>query len=56
MGDNCLQLNENKTEVILFGSLNLVNDLSSSLGRLQANIHTHLKNLGVVLIQIRVTN
>ncbi len=48
MGDNFLQLNENKTEVILFGSPHLVNALSSSLGPLQANIHTHVKNLGVV--------
>ncbi len=42
------QLNENKTEVILFGSPHLVNALSSSLGPLQANIRTHVKNLGVV--------
>ncbi len=48
MGDNFLQLNENKTEVILFGSPHLVNALSSSLGPLQANIRTHIKNLGVV--------
>ncbi len=51
MGDNFLQLNENKTEVILFGSPNLVNGLSSSLGPLQANIRTHVKNLSVVFIQ-----
>ncbi len=50
MGDNCLQLNENKTEVILFGSPHLVNALFSSLGPLQANIHTHVKNLGVVFV------
>ncbi len=48
MGDNFLQLNENKTEVNLFGSPHLVNALSSSLGPLQANIRTHVKNLGVV--------
>ncbi len=47
MGDNCLQLNENKTEVNLFGSSHLVNALCSSLGPLQANIRTHVKNLGV---------
>ncbi len=51
MGDNFLQLNENKTEVILFGSPNLVNGLSSSLGPLQANIRTHVNNLGVVFVQ-----
>ncbi len=48
MGDNFLQLNENKTEVILFGSPHLVNALSSNLWPLQANIRTHVKNLGVV--------
>ncbi len=48
MGDNFHQLNENKTEVILFGSPHLVNTLSSSLGPLQANIRTHVKNLGVI--------
>ncbi len=48
MGDHFLQLNENKTEVILFGSPHLFNALSSSLGPLQANIRTHVKNLGVV--------
>lgn len=48
MGDHFLQLYEKKTEVNLFGSPHLVNALSSSLGPLQANISTHVKNLAVV--------
>ncbi len=40
MGDNFLLLNENKTEVILL--------TPCPLGPLQANIHSHVKNLGVV--------
>lgn len=42
VGDNFLKLNENKTEVNLFGSPHLLDVLTSNLGPLQANICTHV--------------
>ena len=49
MANNFLQLNENKTEVIIFGPSNSVNTLSKALGPLSVNHHSVVKNLGVFL-------
>ncbi|KAL2104366.1 hypothetical protein ACEWY4_001234 [Coilia grayii] len=47
MSRNFLQLNENKTEVILFGPPNQVSDLKKMLGPLSPNYHSIIKNLSV---------
>lgn len=49
MANNFLQLNDHKTEVILFGSPSSVSKLSKALGPLPANLHDTFKNLGVLL-------
>jgi len=46
VGDNFLQLNENKPEVILFGAPHLVDGLIVDLGPLKANICPHVKKTG----------
>ena len=46
MSTNYLQLNENKTEVIIFGSSTSTSHLSQALGPLQPNVTTSIKNLG----------
>ena len=49
MATNFLQLNQNKTEVIIFGPTKSVRDLTNALGPLSASAHTSVKNLGVYL-------
>jgi len=46
VGDTFLQLNENKPEVILFGTPHLVDGLIVDLGPLKANICPHVKKTG----------
>ena len=48
MANNFLQLNENKTEIIVFGAPNSVSTLNIDLGPLSSNHHSVVKNLGVV--------
>ncbi len=45
MDENFLQLNENKTEVILFGSKPQIDKYSAFLGHFQSNNHSYVKNL-----------
>ena len=47
MATNYLQLNENKTEVIIFGPTTSTTRLSQALGPLQTNLTSSIKNLGV---------
>ena len=49
MACNFLQLNDSKTEIILFGSPSSVANLSNALGPLSPNLHNLVKNLGVQL-------
>lgn len=46
---NFLKLNENKTEVVLFGRPELVQVLTSSLGQLAPHLRSHARNLGVIV-------
>ena len=43
------RLNENKTEVVLFGHRDLVQVLASSLGPLAPYIGSQARNLGVII-------
>ncbi len=47
MTENFLQLNKDKSEIILFGPPDNINLLSSGLGNLSTLIKPHVKNLGV---------
>jgi len=47
MTNNSLQLNENKTEVLLLGPAANNNSTKTQLGPLSNNLHNHAKNLGV---------
>ncbi len=47
MTKNTLQLNENKTEVLLLGPAATNNSIKTQLGFLNNNLHNHAKNLGV---------
>jgi len=47
MTNNSLQLNENKTEVLLLGPAANNNSMKTQLGPLSNNLHNHAKNLGV---------
>lgn len=47
MSNNSLQLNENKTEVLLLGPAATNNSVKTQLGFLSNNLHNHAKNLGV---------
>ena len=48
MAQNCLQLNDSKTEVVLFGPSNSTGGIANHLGPLVLNLHTHARNLGVI--------
>ncbi len=48
MDENFLQLNENKTEVILSGSKPQIDKYSAFLGHFQSNNHSYVKNVGVI--------
>ncbi len=47
MSANFLQLNESKTEVLLFGSSASTEVVASKMGPLSGNLHSHVRNLGV---------
>ncbi len=47
MSANFLQLNESKTEVLLFGSSAPTEVVASKMGPLSGNLHSHVRNLGV---------
>ena len=49
MACNFLQLNDSKTEVIIFGPPSSVTSLSSALGPLSYNVHPVVRNLGIML-------
>ena len=49
MACNFLQLKNSQTEVIIFGPPSSVTSLSSSLGPLSNNVHSVVRNLGVML-------
>ena len=48
MAQNFLQLNENKTEGLLFGPPDSIKSTTSSLGNLSILVKPHVKNLGVI--------
>lgn len=48
MAQNFLQLNENKSEIILFGPPDSVTSLTNSLGNLSTLVKPYVKNLGVI--------
>ena len=48
MSQNFLQLNESKSEVLLFGPSNLTNVLKLKLGELSSNVQHSVRNLGVM--------
>ena len=45
---NFLNLNENKTEIVMFGRPDLLNKFAGSLGPLAAHNHSSAKSLGVL--------
>ncbi len=47
MASSFLQLNESKSEVVIFGPIKLTNQLSVHLGPLANHINTQVRNLGV---------
>ena len=47
MARHFLQLNESKTDIIIFGPPNDVSSLKNALGSLSANCHSEVKNLWV---------
>lgn len=50
LADNFLQLNESKTEVLIFGSLkSSLPGLVDQLGPLSINVQDHVRSIGVVL-------
>ncbi|KAL0964863.1 hypothetical protein UPYG_G00330070, partial [Umbra pygmaea] len=49
MANSFLQLNDNKTEVIVFGSSKSQNLISAKLGPLAPYVKSHARNLGVIL-------
>jgi len=48
MSANFLQLNDSKMEVSIFGSSKFTEVVASKLGPLSGNLHTHVRNLGVI--------
>ena len=48
MAQNVLQLNENKSEVILFGPPDSIKLTTSSLGNLSTLVKPQVKNLGAI--------
>ena len=49
MACNFLQLNDSKTEIIIFGPPSSVTSLSSALGPLSNTVHPVVINLGIML-------
>lgn len=54
MARNFLELNDNKTEVILFAPPSLVTRMSNALGPLAANLHSVVKTLAVFFFNKQV--
>lgn len=48
MTQNFLQLNEAKTECLIFGSITLSVHMLSDLGLIDSNLHKQVRNMGVV--------
>ena len=48
MANNFLQLNESKTEVILFTPPDTINNISHNLGSLSPYIKPHARNIGLI--------
>jgi len=46
--DNFLQLNKDKTEIIIFAPSDMTSDIFNQLGSLSFNVHDCVKNLGVI--------
>ena len=51
LGNNFLQLNSNKTEVLIVAADQTASKVASFMGSLQANIRPHIRNLGVIFDQ-----
>ena len=48
MAKNSLQLNDGKTDVVLFGPLNSTTEIADHLGPLAPNLHPHAWNFGFI--------
>ena len=48
MSKNFLKLNEDKTDIIIFGNPASVSVIANDLGPLITNVHDHVKNLGFI--------
>ena len=48
MSQNFIQLNEAKSEILLFGSPNAISSMQSHLGGLSTNVKSTARNLGVI--------
>ncbi len=46
--DNFLQLNDSKTEVLVFGRPDIANTLSKTLAPITNTVDSHARNLGVI--------
>lgn len=48
MNNNFFQLNEKKTEMIIFGPSSNANNIAMSLGPRSSYLHTYVKNMGFI--------
>ncbi len=48
LADNFLQLNDSKTEVLIFGRPDIANILSNTLAPITNTVGSHARNLGVI--------
>lgn len=48
MAKNCLEINDSKTEIVLFGPSSSIQGIANHLGPLTPNLHTQARNLGVI--------
>ncbi len=52
LADNFLQLNDSKTEVVVFGRPDIANTLSNMLAPITNTVGSHARNLGVTVLSV----